>query len=329
MASFASVGPVSAGVDGGGAVPWLAMGPGVDSRARAGPQGPALAMPVGSARPHERPARAGAGPAGAAATRTGPWRRWRRAAEGVRRLGLRLLPPARVQARFEFMFEDMLGEAPGYQRTTITAWILMGTAVNITHKTLCALVIGLYGFEPHSWTQLVLVICLQGALLAYLCLVKPYLSRGLQLLEVVCHASEMVVFLGAAASLHWEASPAVTYVMLGAARRASRPWPRACAHLVKVVAALRLCWNALRTWLATQWHSHPRPTDEAILHAQQPEYEEGLHRQGSVPASVTRLPSKSLPHRRASQVVGPSSVTSMHEPQKISFDCPHWEEGNE
>ncbi|MEW5300480.1 MAG: hypothetical protein WDW36_003410 [Sanguina aurantia] len=238
--------------------------------------------------------------------------------------------PEVIDASLAFLRGEPVGnrvEAPGYQRTTITAWILMGTAVNITHKTLCALVIGLYGFEPHSWTQLALVVCLQGALLAYLCLVKPYLSRGLQLLEVVCHASEMVVFLGAAASLHWEASPAVTYVMLGGFSMCIISL--VVSELVKVVAALRLCWNALRTWLATQWHSHPRPTDEAILHAQQPEYEEGLHRQGSVPASVTRLPSKSLPHRRASQVVGPSSVTSMHEPQKISFDCPHWEEGNE
>lgn len=40
------------------------------------------------------------------------------------------------------------------QRTKITSWILMGTAMNITHKTLCALVIGLYGFQVRRSTQL-------------------------------------------------------------------------------------------------------------------------------------------------------------------------------
>lgn len=46
-----------------------------------------------------------------------------------------------------------LQEDPAFKRSTITAWILMGTAINTTHKNLCALVIGLYGFEVRDVVQ--------------------------------------------------------------------------------------------------------------------------------------------------------------------------------
>lgn len=93
-------------------------------------------------------------------------------------------------------------------------------AVSFTSQTKATILAYLSIPQPHSWIQLILVICLQGTLLVYLVLVKPYLAKSLQLLEVVCHSSEMVVFLGALASLHWTASPAVNYVMLGGFREA-------------------------------------------------------------------------------------------------------------
>lgn len=69
--------------------------------------------------------------------------------------------------------------------------------------------------QSNSWNQLASVAIVHAIHLIYLVVVRPYLETTLQWLEVLCHFSEMVIFLGAIASMIWVDVPAINFTMIG------------------------------------------------------------------------------------------------------------------
>ncbi|KAG2437626.1 hypothetical protein HYH02_011265 [Chlamydomonas schloesseri] len=131
-------------------------------------------------------------------------------------LRLRLAPPVHFLARFEFLFEDAVGEGSQEQRGRETKWILSATAINFSHKALCAAAFGGFGHLERSACQLGFLMGLQGAMLLYLAMVRPFRERLLQAVELICHALEAGLFACAVALLN--AKPdngaATTFVMV-------------------------------------------------------------------------------------------------------------------
>lgn len=55
----------------------------------------------------------------------------------------------------------------------------------------------------------------QAIQVVYVISARPYLERGLQWLEVLCHLSELVIFLGAIASMVWGNVLVINIAMIG------------------------------------------------------------------------------------------------------------------
>ncbi|GLC59998.1 hypothetical protein PLESTB_001562200 [Pleodorina starrii] len=107
---------------------------------------------------------------------------------------LYITPPVSFLARFEFFFEDAVGK--GYRQLgRETKMILSAEAANLTHKVLCASLFGLLGLQARSAIQLVLLLVLQVAMLLYLAIWRPFVEWHRQLMELVCHFLEMVLFV--------------------------------------------------------------------------------------------------------------------------------------
>ncbi|GIL53228.1 hypothetical protein Vafri_8873 [Volvox africanus] len=119
-------------------------------------------------------------------------------------LRLHITPPIYFLAHFEFMFEDALGEPTTQQQQQQAArletkWILSLGAINVTHKTLLASFLGIFKQDTASMLQLVLLCLLQVAVLTYLMVYRPFIERQRQLMELVAHGLEMMLFVCAAA----------------------------------------------------------------------------------------------------------------------------------
>ncbi|KAG2492660.1 hypothetical protein HYH03_009075 [Edaphochlamys debaryana] len=157
-------------------------------------------------------------------------------------LRLRVTPPIPFLARFEFLFEDAIGEG-AQQVGRETKAILSVTAVNFTHKAACAVVFGTFGLRLRSAAQLGLLVALQAAMLAYLAAARPFVEWQLLSVEVACHALELTLFACALALLRAlpdNAAP-TTYIMI------------VCFFLV---ALLVLVYEIRRLWLMLKaaWH---------------------------------------------------------------------------
>ncbi|GLC48527.1 hypothetical protein PLESTB_000107700 [Pleodorina starrii] len=167
----------------------------------------------------------------------------------------RILPPIHILARFEFMFEDATGEGET-QLGRENELVLAVTAVNITHKVMCAALLGALGLRASSPLQLGLLAGLQGGMVAYLAAVKPYVEWQLQMVEVVCHAAMLLLICCAVALLDSKPNnkAPTTYIMLG------------CFFLIVLMVMLYgvrhmclvivTCWKAWRghRWLAKEKH---------------------------------------------------------------------------
>lgn len=95
--------------------------------------------------------------------------------------------------------------------------ILSFPALNITHKGLCATALGLFGRYQRSVLQLVLLIIIQLYVLLHLLIWRPYIGSSQQLVEVVCHAAEMLLFSCAFGLLNSvpDNSEPTTWLMIG------------------------------------------------------------------------------------------------------------------
>ncbi|KAG2484140.1 hypothetical protein HYH03_017022 [Edaphochlamys debaryana] len=126
-----------------------------------------------------------------------------------------LLPSERLMARFEFLFEDVLGPNPEehLMRAQRPAR-LIATALNFTHKVACAALLGALGLLTRSDLQLGGLIAVQVIMLAYLCIVWPYAEWQLQALEVVCHGAELGLFVAALAVAGEYYSKPATFFMI-------------------------------------------------------------------------------------------------------------------
>ncbi|GIM13099.1 hypothetical protein Vretimale_16261 [Volvox reticuliferus] len=113
------------------------------------------------------------------------------------RLGI--TPPVYVLAWFEFLFEDAVGENK-MQLGRETKIILSVWSLNMTHKALCAAILGALGQRTRSALQIWLLLILQGSMLLYLILCRPYVERFVLVVELGCHAAMMVI-LGCGAGL--------------------------------------------------------------------------------------------------------------------------------
>ncbi|GLC72778.1 hypothetical protein PLESTF_001292200 [Pleodorina starrii] len=107
---------------------------------------------------------------------------------------LYITPSVSFLARFEFLFEDAIGK--GYRQLgRETKMILSAEAANLTHKVLCASLFGLLGLQARSAIQVALLLALQVAMLLYLAIWRPFVEWHRQLMELVCHFLEMVLFV--------------------------------------------------------------------------------------------------------------------------------------
>ncbi|KXZ42853.1 hypothetical protein GPECTOR_114g304 [Gonium pectorale] len=161
---------------------------------------------------------AGADEAAAAASVTSAAKRPSLIVTGYRRSDCRLpwlLPSERLMARFEFLFEDVLGPDPEqHQRRASRPLRLVATAVNYTHKITCAMMLGYFGMRQASYFQTGSLISLQAMLLTYLLAVWPYAEWQLQALELVCNTAELGIFVTALAVTSSSYSKNATLVMI-------------------------------------------------------------------------------------------------------------------
>ncbi|GLC42076.1 hypothetical protein PLESTM_001283300 [Pleodorina starrii] len=79
--------------------------------------------------------------------------------------------------------------------------ILSLVAINVTQKTLCAAVYGLFGLRARSPLQLGALLALQTAMAVYLIVWRPYTEKLLLVTEVGCHAAGVVLVCCAAVLL--------------------------------------------------------------------------------------------------------------------------------
>ncbi|MEW5308363.1 MAG: hypothetical protein WDW38_000331 [Sanguina aurantia] len=126
-----------------------------------------------------------------------------------------LLPSEGTLARFEFIFEDVLGCEPALKGGRERSWILIAAALNFTHKVTCAVIFGVFGLLASSWPQLAILSALQALMLGYLILARPYLEWQLMALEVAAHTCELALFTAAMASMMLPDSFAITLSMMG------------------------------------------------------------------------------------------------------------------
>ncbi|EFJ44012.1 hypothetical protein VOLCADRAFT_95897 [Volvox carteri f. nagariensis] len=148
---------------------------------------------------------------------------------------LHVTPPVHFLARFEFLYEDGIGD--GTQQTgRETKWILSFGPLNFTHKVLCAIILGTWGQHWQSVPQLAILCSTQLAILLYMVAWRPFLHRQRLVMELVCHGLELVLFICAFALLN--AAPdneaPTTYLMI------------ACLLLTTLVAISYEVWQVIR-----------------------------------------------------------------------------------
>ncbi|GLC56111.1 hypothetical protein PLESTB_001065500 [Pleodorina starrii] len=118
-------------------------------------------------------------------------------------LRLRITPPIHFLARFEFMFHDALGEDEKEIAQREKDWAILSlVAINVTQKTLCAAVYGLFGLRARSPLQLGALLALQTAMAVYLIVWRPYTEKLLLVTEVGCHAAAMFLVIALSVALY-------------------------------------------------------------------------------------------------------------------------------
>eukprot|EP00798_Chlamydomonas_sp_ICE-L_P005159 gene5159-34974_t len=103
--------------------------------------------------------------------------------------------------RFDFLFEDVLGDDTEKWMGREQWWRLIAAALNFTHKAACAVLFGYFG--------------LQFLMIMYLLVARPYIRWQLQWLEVVGHVLVAVIMICAMSiedeSVNW----AACWIMVG------------------------------------------------------------------------------------------------------------------
>ncbi|EFJ43933.1 hypothetical protein VOLCADRAFT_95849 [Volvox carteri f. nagariensis] len=125
-------------------------------------------------------------------------------------------PPVHLLARFEFLFEDAVGENTSVSSGRETKMILSVGAINATHKALVACIFGFLSLQTRSMLQMVLLCVIQAAMVLYLAIWRPFVDWQRQAMELVCHALELIVFIVAFALLdaHPGNNAPTTYLMI-------------------------------------------------------------------------------------------------------------------
>ncbi|EFJ43952.1 hypothetical protein VOLCADRAFT_95896 [Volvox carteri f. nagariensis] len=103
-------------------------------------------------------------------------------------------PPIPFMARFEFLFEDGIGDGPAQAGRETKLGLSFGI-LNFMHKALCAFAFGALGQRRRSVLQLVFLCLPQLAILVYLATLKPFYEWQRQVMELVCHALELLLFV--------------------------------------------------------------------------------------------------------------------------------------
>lgn len=87
----------------------------------------------------------------------------------------------------------------------------------MTHKVLYAVIFGLLGQRKRSMLQILLLCGLQAVFILYLSAWRPFVDRHRQIMELVCHGVELILFLCALALIDTmpDNHAKTTFLMIG------------------------------------------------------------------------------------------------------------------
>lgn len=159
------------------------------------------------------------------------------------------VPSPALMERFEFLFEDMIGEEPHQHVERERWWRLIATPFNYTQKVACAAVFGVYGLVPASWEQLGLLATFQAIMLAYLLVSRPYLEWQLHGLELAAHSLELVIFIMAMVLMQgpqWRYVSALNWSMAGCFFATIVLLLIFEVH--RIILIVRAVWKAFQEW---------------------------------------------------------------------------------
>jgi hypothetical protein len=117
-------------------------------------------------------------------------------------------------ARYEFLYDDVLGDDQATALSRVTAAKLLYYPFSILHRCALAWGFGLGHYLRVSWSQLLFLICIHGFFLAYMLLVRPLAVALLQWGETVALACEFAILVGAAGLLAAPESSAWSQLLL-------------------------------------------------------------------------------------------------------------------